>query len=69
MSLFPKVLWSFSSLTLTLNKPSLFFECYLLFDHFCLTMIDELYVYMPCNPMQIKPNKSPLRNRLLALLL
>ena len=46
MSLFPKVLWSFTSLTLTLNKPSLFFECYLLFDHFCLTMIDELYVYM-----------------------
>ena len=21
-----------------------FFECYLLFDHFCLTMIDELYI-------------------------
>ena len=25
--------------------------------------------YMPCIPMQIKPNKSPLRNRFLALLL
>ena len=69
MSLFPKVSWPFSYLTLTQNKPSEFFECYLLFDHYCLTMIDELYVYMPCNPMQIKPNKSPLRNRLLALLL
>ena len=45
MSLFPKVLWPFSYLTLTLNKPSELFEYYLLFDHFCLTMIDELYVY------------------------
>ena len=45
MSLFPKVLWPFNYLTLTQNKPSEFFECYLLFDHFCLTMIDELYVY------------------------
>ena len=45
MSLFPKVLWPFSYLTLTLKKSSWFFECYLLFDHFCLTMIDELYVY------------------------
>ena len=68
MSLFPKVLQPFSYLTLTLNKPSEFFECYLLFDHYCLTMI-ELYVFTPCNPMQIKPNKSPLRKRLLALLL
>ena len=32
-------------LTLALNKPSEFFECYLLFDYFCLTMIDELYAY------------------------
>ena len=44
MSLFPKVLWPFSYLILTLNKLSEFFECYLLFDHYCLTMI-ELYVY------------------------
>ena len=58
MSLFPKVLWPFSYLILTQNKPSEFFECYLLFGHFCLTMIDELYVYAPCIPMQIKPNKS-----------
>ena len=29
---FPKVLWSFSYLTLTQNKPSEFFECYL-FDY------------------------------------
>ena len=45
MSLFPKVLWPFSYLTLTLNNTSQFFECYLLFGHFCLTMIDELYLY------------------------
>ena len=45
MSLFPKVLWPFSYLTLTVNKPSEFFECYLLFDHYCLTMIDELYIH------------------------
>ena len=45
MSLFPKDLWPFSYLTLTLNKSSQFFECYILFDHFCLTMIDELYIY------------------------
>ena len=42
---FPKVLWPFISLILTLNKPSEFFECYLVFDYYCLTMIDELYVY------------------------
>ena len=42
---FPKVLWPFSYPTLTLNKPSEFFECYLLFDHCFQTMIDELYVY------------------------
>ena len=71
MSLFPKVVWPFNYLTLTQNKPSEFFECYLLFDHFCLTMIDELCVCVctPCTPMQIEPNKSPLRNRILALLL
>ena len=57
MSLFPKVLWPFSYLTLTLNKPSEFFVCYLLFDHYCLTMIDELYI-MPCIPMQINPIKA-----------
>ena len=57
MSLLPKVLLPFSYLTLTLNKPSQFFECYLLFDHFCLTMMEELY-YTPDIPMQIKPNKS-----------
>ena len=45
MSLFPKVLWPFSYLILSQNKPSEFFVCYLLFDHFCLTMIDELYIY------------------------
>ena len=41
---FPKVLWSFSYLTLTQNKPSEVFECYL-FDYYCLTMIDELSIY------------------------
>ena len=41
---FPKVLWSFSYLTLTQNKPSEFFECYL-FDYYCLTLIDELSIY------------------------
>ena len=44
MSLFPKVLWPFGYLTLTQNKPSDFFEFYILFDHYCLTMT-ELYVY------------------------
>ena len=29
----------------------------------------ELYVYSPCISMQIKPNKSPLRNRLKARVL
>ena len=67
MSLFPKVLWPFSYLTLTLNKPSEFFVCYLLFDHYGLTMI-ELYMYA-LYPFANKPNKSPLRNKLLALLL
>ena len=41
MSLFPKVLWPFDYLTLTQNKPSQFFECYLLFDLYCLTMMNE----------------------------
>ena len=41
---FPKVLWSFSYLTLTQNKPSEFFKCYL-FDYYFLTMIDELSIY------------------------
>ena len=44
MSLFPKVLWSFSYLTQTQNKPSELFECYL-FDYYCLIMIDELSMY------------------------
>ena len=44
MNLFPKVLWPFNYLILTQNKLSEFFECHLLFDHFCLTMIDELYL-------------------------
>ena len=34
------------ALILTLNKPSEFFECYLLFDHYCLTMIDGLNLRM-----------------------
>ena len=34
-------LWTFSYLTLTQNKPSEFFECYLLFANYCLTMINE----------------------------
>ena len=59
---FPKVLWPFNYMTLTQN----FFECYLLFDHYCLTMIDELYIYSLYSYAN-KPNKSPLRNRLLAL--
>ena len=41
---FPKVLWSFSYLTLTQNRPSEFFECYLC-DYYCLKMIDELSIY------------------------
>ena len=45
MSLFPKVLWPFSYLILSQNKPSEFFVCNLLFHHYCLTMTDELYVY------------------------
>ena len=45
MSLFLKVLWPFNYLTLTQSKPSEFFECYLLFDRYSLTMIDELYIY------------------------
>ena len=45
MSLLLKVLWPFSYLTLTQKKPSEFFECYLLFDPYFLTMIDELYLY------------------------
>ena len=40
MTLFPKVLWPFNYLTLTQNKPLEFFDCYLLFDHYCLTMIE-----------------------------
>ena len=68
MSLFPKVLWPFSYLTLTLNKPSEFFKCYLLLDHFCLTVIDELSIYALYSYAN-KPNKSPLRTRLLALVL
>ena len=40
MCLFPKVLWPFNYLTLAQNKPS-----ELLFDHYCLTIIDELYIY------------------------
>ena len=65
---FPKVLWPFNYLTLTQHKPSEFFECYLLFDYFCLTMIDELSIYALYFYAN-KPNKSPLRNRLWALLL
>ena len=42
-----------------------FFVCYLLFDPYCLTMIDSF----TCIPVQNEPNKSPLRKRLLALLL
>ena len=42
---FPKLLWPFSYLTLTQNKPSEFFECYL-FGYYCLTMIDELSIYV-----------------------
>ena len=68
MSLFPKVLWTFSYLTLTQNNPSEFFECYLLFDHFFLRMNDELYIYALYSYAN-QPNKSPLRNRLLVLLL
>ena len=50
MSLFPKVLWPFDiTLSLTQNKPSEFFVCYLLFDSYCLTMIDELHLYSYAN--------------------
>ena len=35
---FPKVLW-----------PSQVFECHLLFDHYRLAMIDELYVHALCS--------------------
>ena len=46
MSLFPNVLWPSSYLTLTPNKPSEFLECYLLFNHYCLTMIVGLNLRM-----------------------
>ena len=46
---FPKVLWPFNYLTLTQNKPSEFSECYLLFDHYYLTMTDELSIYSYAN--------------------
>ena len=49
MSLFPKVLWPFSYLTLTQNKPSEFFVCYLLFDPYCLAMTDEHSLYSCAN--------------------
>ena len=68
MSLFPTVLWLFGYLTQTQNSP-----------HSSLNVIYCLiitawqwlmsFTHMPCIPMQIKPNKSPLRNRLKALLL
>ena len=32
-------------MTLTQNKPSELFICYILFDPYCLTMIDELSIY------------------------
>ena len=67
MSLFPQILWPFSYLTLT-QKPLEFFESYLFLDHYCLTMIDELYIYALYSYAN-KPNKSPLRKRLLVLLL
>ena len=51
MSLFPQSFMAFRYLTLTQNKPSEFFECCLLFDHYCLTMIHELYVYMYICPV------------------
>ena len=56
MSLFPKVLWPFSYLTLTLNKPSEFFE----FIYLIITAWQWLmsFPYMPCIPMQIKPIKA-----------
>ena len=56
MSLFPKVSWSFSYLTLTQNKPSEFFECYL-FDYYCLTVMMS-FPYTPCISLQIKPIKA-----------
>ena len=65
------MLWPFIYLALTLNKPLQFFECYLLFDHYCLTMIDELYIYTLYSYANYTPNKpieeqvpgpSPLRD-------
>ena len=60
--------------TLTQNKPFLFFECNLLtispfLEHYCLTLIDKLSGYTLCIPMQPKPNKSPGKEVLEALLL
>ena len=41
----PKVLWPFSYLTLTQNKPSEFITEFIQSYHYCLTMIDKLYIY------------------------
>ena len=56
MSLFPKILQPFRYLTLTQNKPSEFFVCYLLFDPYCLTVIDELY--LPVFLCKLNPIKA-----------
>ena len=69
MSLFPKVLWPFNFLTLTQNKP---WVLWMLSITWSFLPDNEwalhIYIYMPCTPMQIKPNKSPLRNKFLVFL-
>ena len=59
---FPKVLWSFSYLTLTQNKPSEFFESQSSLNVIYLIVTAWQWLmsfqYMPCIPMQIKPVKA-----------
>ena len=72
MSLFPKVLWPFD-VTLSIS-PWLRISPHSSLNVICCLIITDWqwlisFTCMPCIPMQIKPNKSPLRNRLRALLL
>ena len=50
-------------MAVTQNKPSKFSVNHVLFNPYCLTIIDELYLYSCAN----EPNKSPWRERLWAL--
>ena len=72
MSLFPKVLWPFD-VTLSV-RPWLRISPYSYLNViYCLIITAwqwlMRFMYIHCIPMQTKPNKSPLRKRLKALLL